>query len=381
MPGLGETTAMLARLRRASSVAPAGQGRLTRTHNFGPNSGQLTMLSYHPERLASRSPLVVVLHGCTQSAEAYAVNAGWLALADRFGFMVLAAEQSPANNPNRCFNWFSPGDVQRGEGEAASIAAMVAHAIQAHDLDGERVFITGLSAGGAMAAAMLAVYPDLFAGGAVIAGLPYGVARNVQEALGVMNRATGRAAGALGALVPERQDDAAPPRLSIWHGDADFTVQSGNAHDLAQQWSALHGLTPAPHRVEPQPFGTRSIWRSATGETLIELNVVRGLGHGTPLSTKAAGDVGKVAPFMLEAGISSSLEIARFWRIDTGRSETALDAAPAAAKSDVGPRNTDVADSSEDDGLGQGVMRAIRNTPADVQNVIAKALRAAGLLK
>ncbi len=136
MPGLGETTAMLARLRRASSVAPAGQGRLTRTRNFGPNPGQLTMLSYHPERLAPRSPLVVVLHGCTQSAEAYAVNAGWLALADRFGFMVLAAEQSPANNPNRCFNWFSPGDVRRGEGEAASIAAMVAHAIQAHDLDG-----------------------------------------------------------------------------------------------------------------------------------------------------------------------------------------------------------------------------------------------------
>lgn len=384
MPGLAETTAMLARLRRASSVATGGQGRLARTDNFGPNPGQLTMLSYRPERLAPRSPLVVVLHGCTQTAEAYAGNAGWLALADRFGFMVVAVEQSPANNPNRCFNWFSPGDVRRGEGEAGSIAAMVNHAIQAHDLDGDRIFITGLSAGGAMAAAMLAVYPDLFAGGAVIAGLPYGVARNVQEALSVMNRADGRTAGALGALIPGRQGDDAAPRLSIWHGDADFTVQAGNAHDLAQQWSALHGLKPAPHRVETRPFGTRSIWRSAAGETVIELNVVRGLGHGTPLSTKGAGDIGKVAPFMLEAGISSSLEIARFWRIDGGKSEAtggSVDAAPAAAESDLGRLKAEVAESSEDGGLGHGVMHAIRNTPADVQNVIAKALRAAGLLK
>ncbi|MCL6569654.1 MAG: PHB depolymerase family esterase, partial [Meiothermus silvanus] len=117
--------------------------------------------------------------------------------ADRFGLAVIAPQQTSSNNPNRCFNWFSPGDVGRGGGEAASIAAMVSHAIQAHDLDNDRVFVTGLSAGGAMAAAMLAAYPDLFAGGAVIAGLPYGVARNVQDALRVMSRADGRPADAL----------------------------------------------------------------------------------------------------------------------------------------------------------------------------------------
>lgn len=376
MPGLGDTTAMLARLRKASLFS-AGDGgdALERTEHFGANPGQLTMLSHRPERLAPGAPLVVVLHGCSQTAEAYAVNAGWTALAERFGFMVLAPQQSSSNNPNRCFNWFSPGDVRRGEGEAASIAAMVSHAVRTNDLDADRVFVTGLSAGGAMAAAMLAVYPEVFAGGAVIAGIPYGVAGNVQQALGVMSRADGRPQAAMGALAPPRTDGEAFPRLSIWHGDSDGVVQPGNADDLAQQWSALHGLSSAPHRVEALPFGTRSIWRSANGETVLELNIVRGLGHGTPLSTKAADDVGKVAPYMLEAGVSSSLEIVRFWKIDA----TGADAAHVPRSTALDRRT--VAGRVEHPDLGQSVMQALLQVPTGVQDVIAKALRTAGLLK
>ncbi|WP_454716121.1 extracellular catalytic domain type 1 short-chain-length polyhydroxyalkanoate depolymerase [Caulobacter segnis] len=376
MPGLGDTTAMLARLRKTASLPSASGGALKRTASFGPNPGQLTLLSYRPERLPPGAPLVVVLHGCTQSAEAYAVNAGWLTLADRFGFMILAAEQPSSNNPNRCFNWFSPGDVRRGEGEAASIASMVAHLIAAHDLDADRVFITGLSAGGAMTAAMLAAYPELFAGGAVIGGLPYGVARNVQDALRVMSRADGRAARELGALVPRPQGQARPPRLSIWHGEADFTVQAGNAHDLAQQWSAVHGLPSAPHRVEPQAFGTRSVWRSATGETLVELNLVRGLGHGTPLSTRGEDALGQLAPFMLEAGVSSSLEIVRFWGMDDGSTRAA-----STSSADVAVARPTAPADRERDTVGRAVMSAVSAVPAGVQETIAKALRAAGLLK
>ncbi|WP_454718827.1 extracellular catalytic domain type 1 short-chain-length polyhydroxyalkanoate depolymerase [Caulobacter segnis] len=377
MTGLGETTAMLVRLRKASPLASGpGDVALTRTEDFGSNPGQLTMLSYRPERLPLKAPLVVVLHGCTQSAEAYAVNAGWTALADRFGFMVLAPQQSASNNPNRCFNWFSPADVRRGEGEAASIAAMVSHAVRTHDLDANRVFITGLSAGGAMAAAMLAVYPDLFAGGAVIAGIPYGVAANVQQAMGVMGRADGRSQTALGALVPRRTDGGDFPRLTIWHGDADGVVRAGNADDIAQQWTALHGLPSAPHRVQPLPFGLRSIWCSADGDTALELNVVRGLGHGTPLSTKGPHDVGKVAPYMLEAGVSSSLEIARFWKIDAPRA--AGDVSPSRS---LEPAPTPAPDPIEPASLGQEVMKALGQVPPSVQDVIAKALRGAGLLK
>lgn len=383
MTGLGETTAILASLRRASPLPPGGQETMTSIQDFGANPGQLEMLIYRPEGMAPNAPLVVVLHGCAQTAEAYAVNAGWLTLADRFGFVVLAPQQTASNNPNRCFNWFSPGDVRRDEGEAASIAAMADFAVQAHDLDEDRVFIAGLSAGGAMAAAMLAVYPDRFAGGAVIAGLPYGVARTVQDALRVMGRADGRPAAALGALLPERRS-ASAPRLSIWHGDADYTVQSGNGHDLAQQWTALHGLPSAPHQVELQPFGARSIWRSRPDEVAIELNLVRGLGHGTPLATRGADAIGKVAPFMLEAKISSSLEIARFWAIAAETSKSMEDRAPTAAVPVAAdePRPPPAAqDLIEHTSLGDSVMQAVSQVPKGVQDTIARALRAAGLLK
>jgi poly(hydroxyalkanoate) depolymerase family esterase len=381
MPSLGDTTAMLARLRRASFSAPDAIGRLERTDDFGVNPGHLTMLSYRPEGLASGSPLVVVLHGCTQTAAAYAEGAGWLDLADRMGFMILAPQQAQSNNPNRCFNWFLAGDIRRGKGEGASIAAMVGHLLDAHDLDPQRVFVTGLSAGGAMAGVMLAVYPDLFAGGAVIAGLPYGVARNVQSAMQVMNRPAARSGADFAALVPAFQGGSRP-RLSIWHGDADRTVHVQNAHDLAQQWVALQGLPIAPHRVEPLAHGTRSTWRSAGGEPLVELNIVRGLGHGAPLSMKRAGDVGKAGPFLLEAGISSSLEIVRFWKIDEGRGERSGDGGARRALETIAPTQPAAQpERPEIGGLGEGVMKAVSHVPAGVQDVITKALRAAGLLK
>ena len=108
------------------------------------------MLSYAPERLAPGAPLVVALHGCGQTAAAYDHGAGWSELADRLRFVVLAPEQRQANNFNGCFSWFQPGDTSRDHGEAASIRQMIARAIADHDLDPRRVFITGLSAGGAI---------------------------------------------------------------------------------------------------------------------------------------------------------------------------------------------------------------------------------------
>ena len=126
---------------------------------------------------------MVVLHGCTQTAAGYELGAGWSTLARRYGFALLMPEQTKANNARLCFNWFEPHDIQRGEGEAASIRAMVEQMARAHGIDRKKIFVTGLSAGGAMSAVMLATYPDVFAGGAMIAGLPYGVANNVRQAL------------------------------------------------------------------------------------------------------------------------------------------------------------------------------------------------------
>jgi poly(hydroxyalkanoate) depolymerase family esterase len=386
MPGLGETTAMLARLRRTATKTPlsiAASGSLVETVAFGSNPGALRMLSHAPSTLAPGAPLVVVLHGCTQSAEGYAVSGGWIALADRLGFAVLAPEQVATNNPNRCFNWFEPGDITRGWGEAASIAAMIAAMVRDHDCDPRRVFVTGLSAGGAMTAVMLAAYPELFAGGAIIAGLAYGVARGVPDALRVMGRGDGRGAAALGTLV--QRGDAAPLRLAIWQGDADYTVNAANAQDLTRQWTSATGLGQAPTEVARLGGRTRSIWRNDKqddgGGSVVELNIVHGLGHGTPLSTRREGDVGTPAPCMLEAGLSSTLEIADFWGLSTegatARSPTpALVVAPPAEAARPSPSE------APPTGVAAQVMDAISgHVPSQVRDVITKALRSAGLMR
>ena len=393
MQGLGETTAMLARLRRSMpsglDAGAALPGGMIETASFGENPGALRMLSYAPSGLAPGAPLVVVLHGCTQNGQGYARDAGWIALADRLSFAVLAPEQRAANNPNRCFNWFEPGDTRSGQGEAASIAAMVVAALAAHEGDPRQVFVTGLSAGGAMSAAMLAAYPDLFAGGAIIAGLSYGVARGVPDALRVMSQGDGRSGAALGALVDRRTD--APLRLSIWHGDADHTVNRANAEDLAAQWTAATGLDVGSAQVDRLNGRTRSVWHDQTSAFLVELNIVHGLGHGTPLSTRAADGVGRAAPYMLEAGISSTVEIARFWGLDGGPAQSTKAADPIQPKTeglDIEPperlalERSDRAAAVRPSGVAGQVLDAVSaHVPADVRAVIAKALRAAGLMK
>ena len=132
--------------------------------DFGSNPGNLRMLVYTPENLPAGAPVVVALHGCSQNANEYDHGAGWSSLADRLGFLVVYPEQQLANNPKNCFSWFLPGDTARGDGEALSIHQMVEHAIGQFGADREKVFVTGLSAGGAMAVVMLATYPDFCRG-------------------------------------------------------------------------------------------------------------------------------------------------------------------------------------------------------------------------
>ena len=249
---------------RLGPVLPFSGGgapsKLKEVDNFGANPGALRMFSYAPKSLGAKAPLVVVLHGCGQTAADYVRGAGWITLADELGFAVLAPEQTRANNMNACFNWFLPGDTARGEGEAASIHQMIEYL--AARTDRGRIFITGLSAGGAMTAAMLAAYPDIFAGGAVIAGLPSGSASSVPEALNSMRQAPARSGQAWGEKVRGASSHAGPwPKISIWHGDADTTVDVSNAEALIAQWQSLHGLPPRPASVENKGALRRRVWK------------------------------------------------------------------------------------------------------------------------
>lgn len=374
MAGLGDT---LRGLSPAWTDSRDGAGRMLETAVFGHNPGGLAMRSYVPEGLGPGAALVVVLHGCTQDAEAHAAAAGWLDLADRFGFAVLAPQQAPANNANRCFNWFEPGDTRRGAGEPASIQAMVQHMQAEHRLDPARTFISGLSAGGAMAAVMLSTYPEVFAAGAVVAGLPYGVAAGVQEALAAMRGgcplSTDELVGRVTRAAPQPMKR---PRLIIWHGDADHTVNCLSSDALARQWSGLHGLAPAPDVLDALPGRRRARWLAPDGEIRVEQHMVHGLGHGTPLATQGGDAHGFAAPFMLEAGVSSSLLTAQFWGLAP---ESQEEPPHALAHERLGGQRSGALEGRGADLAARALASTARHAPPGVQEVIAKALAAAGL--
>ena len=249
----------------------AGHSPLVEISEFGTNPGALKMFAFVPEPLPRAPALVVVLHGCGQTAAAYDFGTGWSTLAKRYGFALLMPEQQGSNNANTCFNWFNPGDVARGRGEAASIRQMVARMVADHKIDPGRIYITGLSAGGAMTSVMLAVYPEVFAGGAIIAGLPYGIASNVREALGGMMQSTSRPADQLGDLVRKASKHKGPwPKVSVWHGSADRTVNPGNANEIVKQWLDVHGLPAAPMSTGDVDGHPRDVWWNADGETVVE---------------------------------------------------------------------------------------------------------------
>lgn len=271
------------------SEAPEPQGLLTETADFGDNPGNLRMYVYVPGMRPERPALVVVLHGCGQTPAQYDHRAGWCALAEKHGFLVCYPQQREANNSQSCFNWFAPRRRERDQGEAASIRAMVAYLAQTYALDPARIFITGFSAGGAMSAVMLAAYPDVFAAGAVIAGLAYGVADSVPQAMDAMAQGDKRSGPQAAAAVRMAAPFDHWPRLLVWHGLADDVVAPANAGALVRQWRHVHGLR-APANTDRWLTGGRRqrIWCDAQGRAIIEHDMIVGLSHRlAPQSTTA----------------------------------------------------------------------------------------------
>jgi poly(hydroxyalkanoate) depolymerase family esterase len=342
------------------------------------NPGNLRARRYVPEGLERPAALLVVLHGCTQNAAGYDQGSGWSRLADRHGFALLYPEQKRENNPNLCFNWYQAGDARRGDGEAASIAAMIEAMRAEHGIDPDRVFVTGLSAGGAMAAVVMAAYPELFAGGAIIAGMPAGCASNLSEAFELMaGRGTGdvaRLADKVRAASPHR---GAWPRLSVWQGSADRIVAPANADALVAQWAGLHGTGLKPDRVETVDGHQRRVWLGRDGEELIEHWDVRGMAHGTPLMPgTGVGESGEAQAHMLDVGLSSTDRIAGFFGIGPEVAATERRAERAAARQGAAP---------QPGGAARGRAPAAPRGPAaaigGVQKTIEDALRSAGLMK
>lgn len=291
---------------------------LTAVPSFGSNPGQLDLYVYVPAGLPAGAPLVVALHGCTQTASDY-TRAGWNDLADDWGFAVAYPQQRTANNSNRCFNWFEPGDIARGSGEAKSIASMVGKLVDTYDLDPEHVFVTGLSAGGAMTSVLLATYPDVFAAGAVMAGIPYGCAKSVGAAFGCMSPGSSLSAAAWADKVFLASSGVTDvyPRVSIWHGTKDATVAPANADAQVLQWTAVHDTDATADDVEPLGSATRSVYLDDDGRVVVEKIMIGGMGHGTAVDPGTdTGACGSAGAYILDVGICSTHHAGRFFGLD-----------------------------------------------------------------
>ncbi len=382
---LSETVAQLAALRTDTAARKPGRrsGKLRRLETFGSNPGNLDGWYHLPPSASENAPLVVVLHGCTQNAAGYDHGSGWSELAEEQGFALLLPEQRAANNANLCFNWFEPADTKRGGGEPLSIIQMIEMLVTREDLDPARIYITGLSAGGAMTSVMLATYPEIFAGGAIVAGLPYGSAHGVPQALERMRGHATPTADALATAVRSASSHQGPwPKLSVWHGSGDRTVNVANADAILAQWRAVLSVAEEPALVEEVDGYPRRVWHDASGCAVLEDYRITGLGHGTPLALTGDDRCGDAGPFLLDAGISSTRHIARFWGIARevagGRAQTAGDRIAPTRTRDTGPTE---AMPGKQRHAAPPLPSSGSVASGGVTKIIEDALRAAGLMK
>jgi poly(3-hydroxybutyrate) depolymerase len=272
---------------------------------------------------------------------------------------------------------------------------MIARMVADTGIDQHRIFVTGLSAGGAMTSVMLATYPELFAGGAVIAGLPFGVANNVSEALNGMFQSPQHPARELGDLVRNASNHKGPwPKLSVWHGSADRTVNPANADEIVKQWLDVHQLPLKPMSEGIVDGYPRQVWWDEDGETIIESYTITDMAHGTPLGVADNDErYGAQGAFLIEAGISSSYHIANFFGL-TERIQAPKPAAPAASReiANVVPEAF-TAEPNPSPDLNEVLwpLTTLNRRPepsgeprrraVDVGQIITRALTAAGLMK
>lgn len=237
-----------------------------------------------PQSTGRAKALVVMLHGCTQNPDDFALGTDMNALAREQGFAVLYPEQSRDANPQLCWNWFKHNHQRRGGGEPAFIASLAQKVVQERGMDPRRVYIAGLSAGGAMAAVIASAYPDVFAAAGVHSGLPAGVVGNAAQAMMLMKSGSALGGPAAQPATPQ------PVPIIVFHGDQDHTVHPLNGEQvLAAALATSAGTAPgdgASHtRTVEQgvsPRGqryTRSVYTSASGAPLAEHWLVHGAGH------------------------------------------------------------------------------------------------------
>lgn len=304
-PSLGETVRDLAESRREALApaeateppeTPVGARFEARRYESAQGARDYKLFVPSSQGEAKRRPLVVMLHGCTQTPDDFACGTGMNAAAAAAGVIVLYPAQACSANPKRCWNWFQPEDAAKDPGEAALLADLTRLVLATENVDPDRIYVAGLSAGGAQAMNLAFRFPELFAAAGVHSGLAAGAAQDVMSAFSAMR------SGAPGAPA------ARPVRTIVFHGDADRTVHPSNAEAVAVQATAAAGALQL--QVEEGEAGGRSysrvLSRNRRGETLCETWTIHGAGHAW-----SGGD--PAGSFAEAAGPDATREMLRFF--------------------------------------------------------------------
>jgi poly(hydroxyalkanoate) depolymerase family esterase len=282
------------------AVAPAVARWIAGTYTGGAGTRAYKLClpsGYHGQPL----PLVVMLHGCTQDPDDFAAGTRMNFLAEAGGLLVVYPEQPAAANGSRCWNWFQAANHQRDRGEPSLIAGITRQVMAEHHVDAGRVYVAGLSAGGAMAAIMAVTYPDLYAAVGVHSGLAPGSAHDLPSALQVMQGGGQRAQQiAASRVIP----------LILFQGDGDSTVHPSNADQFIRQWIAAPTephVTVRQGQVTGGKAYTCAVYHDPNGQVLVERWTVHGAGHAWSGGSKNGS-------YTDPAGPDASGELVRFFQ-------------------------------------------------------------------
>ena len=264
-------------------------GEQFQQHSFTCAAGTRQYKLFIPKgHLGRQLPLLVMLHGCTQSPDDFARGTRMNQLAEEEGYYVVYPAQSARDNPTKCWNWFRPADQCRDRGEPAIIAELTRHVVRVHRLDPARVYVAGLSAGAAMAVILARTYPDIYAAAGIHSGLPYGSAHDVPSAFAAMKQGSGISVASTNAT---NQALGAPVPAIVFHGDRDLVVDARNGDIvIAQSMAGLGSVWNADsygakdkqveRGVVPLVTSyTRTILQDPQGRALAEQWLVHGAGH------------------------------------------------------------------------------------------------------